>query len=200
MVKGMSNEHFIYLFILQIALFAFIPLPETGLQKHLYMCSTWSIYPLAGYYIEQRITPTQVSSAVLFRLGVLAVACILMGIVMCTMHLHLTHGVVYTQKVLCLKGCILIPCIWIYLTAKHYIAPHSSGKGAILVRLFGQATFTVMLLENILRDFASLILPSFPPCGYCSYARDICLCMLACAMGFAIGIVIKKVPGLRSLL
>lgn len=200
MVSEMTNEHFIYLFILQMSMAAFIPLQETGLLKYLYLCSTWSIYPLAGYFIEHRIHSTQVSSATLFRLGILSFGCLLLGTLMCTVHLHFSHNTVYSQKVLCFKGCILIPCLWIYLTAKHCSALHSSGKGAKTVSMLGQATFTIMLLENILRDFATRIIPPFPPGGYCMYARDICVCILACAIGFIIGIILKKIPGLRSLL
>lgn len=198
MVKEMKNEHFIYLFALQIVLCGFTSF--TGISQYLYLCTTSYLYPIAGYFIETRISDKQITRPILLRLACLSFICILLAVMICTASVYTHHSDTYTESNACFQGCLLIPCITLYLIAKRIPARPSGDRFSKWISVLGQATFTVMILENILRDLASQIIPSFSQTIPCIYLHDICVCVLACAIGLTIGAILKRVPGIRSLL
>lgn len=197
LVKQMQHEHFLYLFALQLLTMAFAPFPETGLSKYMLICNSFFLYVLAGYYLEHRVDMARVQRKHLLLLVVLSVMCILLGMAMCQFWRMLYREELLTQKVLCFKGCLLIPCITLFLCAKKFFSRPFSPRVTRGICALGSATFTIMLCENVLRHGAGFVVHHFMDVGYMS---DILTVMLAVSVGFPIGIVLKQIPGVRKLI
>lgn len=196
MVKHMRNVHFLYLFAVQMVLWAFVPYENTGCSTWLPFCNSVFLYVLAGYYVEHRVDLNRIGRKHVLWLLLASAGCILLSAGMTEMARRLAGGATITQNVLCFKGGLLIPCITIYLLAKKAMARMDSARVVGVLKTLGGAVFTIMLIENILRWVAECCLS--PYMGRDSlagiYAADICTVLLACAIGFPIGIILKKIP------
>lgn len=191
MVKHMTNLHFLYLFAVQILLCAFVPCGKTVCSNWLPFCDTVFLYVLAGYYVEHRVEVSCIEKKHLVLLIAGSVCCVLLSAVMCEVARLLAGVETIRQGVLCFKGGLLVPCITIYLLVKRWAQSLNPFRWGGLLKTLGGAVFTIMLTENILRWVAGICVFR---CIGGGYAADICTVLLACAIGFPVGILLKRIP------
>lgn len=199
MVKHMKNEHFIYLFLLQIAFCAFLPVHCTGCSSWLPFFNKVYLYVIAGYYIENRINIDSITNKWKASLCLASASFILISALMCELARRLYRLDYVTDNVLCFQGGLLIPCITLYLFVKCWFFRPISCKSAEWITRLGGATFTVMLCENMLRHGAGMIVPLFINLDYPAYPSQICIVILTCLTGLSIGLMLKQIPGIRTL-
>lgn len=191
MVKHMTNLHFLYLFAVQILLCAFVPYEKTGCSSWLPFCNSVFVYILAGYYVEHRVEVKCIGKKYFFLLIAGSVCCVLLSAAMCEVDRLLAGRETIRQGVLCFKGGLLVPCITIYLLVKRWAQSLHSLRWGGLLKTLGGAVFTIMLTENILRWIAGICVFR---CIGGGYAADICTVLLACTIGFPVGILLKRIP------
>lgn len=196
MVKQMKNEHFLYLFALQLLTWAFVPLPGTGLSKWMPFCNPVFLYILAGYYMEHRVDMSHIHRKHLILLAFVSVMCVLLSMAMCHLGRVLHGEQLFTENILCFNGCILIPCITIFLCAKKILSRPLPQRVTQIICMLGGATFTIMLCENVLRHVAGRVIHHYMSTGYLA---DILTVLLALAIGFPIGMALKQIPGVRKI-
>lgn len=196
MVKNMRKEHFLYLFALQLLTWAFVPFSSTGLTKWMPLCNGVYLYVLAGYYLEHRVEMRNVHKKQLFLLAFVAVMCVFLSITMCHIGRDIRGEEMFTQKTLCFNGGILLPCIAIFLWIKKMASRCISQRLSSVICALGGTTFTIMLFENMLRRVAGKLVHFFIPSGYVS---DVLIVLLACLIGVPIGLLLKRIPGIRKL-
>ena len=195
MVKHMTNLHFLYLFAVQILICAFVPCSKTGYSDWLPFCNSAYpaplLYVLAGYYVEHRVEVSCIEKKHLVLLIAGSVCCVLLSAVMCEVARLLAGVETIRQGVLCFKEGLLVPCITIYLLVKRWTQSLNPFRWGGLLKTLGGAVFTIMLTENILRWVAGICVFR---CIGGGYAADICTVLLACAIGFPVGILLKRIP------
>lgn len=191
MVKHMTNLHFLYLFAVQILLCAFVPYEKTGCSSWLPFCNGVFVYILAGYYVEHRVEVKSIGKKYFFLLIAGSVCCVLLSAAMCEVDRLLAGRETIRQGVLCFNGGLLVPCITIYLLVKRWAQSLHSLRWGGLLKTLGGAVFTIMLTENILRWVAGICVFR---CIGGGYAADICIVLLACTIGFPVGILLKRIP------
>lgn len=196
MVKQMKNEHFLYLFALQLLTWAFVPFSGTGLSQWLPLCNPVFLYILAGYYSEHRVDVSHIHRKHLILLAFVSVMCILLSMAMCHLGRVLSGELLLTPRRMCFQGCTLIPCITIFLCAKKILSRPLSLRVTQIICMLGGATFTIMLCENVLRRVAGKVIHL---CMSTGYLADILTVLLALAIGFPIGIALKQIPGIRKI-
>lgn len=196
LVKQMTTAHYLYLFTIQLIFIAFIPSTSSPLSRSLILCNNVFLYVLAGYYIEHRISIDKVTRKHKLLLMIFSIICILLGAALCEAARCLNNAQYIQQTTLCFNGCILIPCITLYLMVKQIFIQIKHTGVIHLFSLLGGSVFTIMLMENILRDTAGKMLY-----GHMHYMflHDTLTVILACCMGFPIGIILKKIPIINRL-
>lgn len=202
MVKNMRQEHFLYLFALQLLVVAFVPAPKTGLTTFLpFCCPVYPyvpvfLYVIAGYYVEHRIDIRCVRRRHLLILSACSVLSVALSVIMCQIWRCLQGETVFSQNILCFSGGLLIPCITLFLCAKKYTYKMENSWLSRVICALGGATFSIMLCENMLRRISSYLVHLVIPTGYFS---DVPVVLLACIIGFPIGLLMKKIPFVRKL-
>lgn len=196
LVQKMSNAHFLYLFTIHLILWAFIPATDTRCTEYLPFSNQVFLYALAGYYAEHRVDLRAITSKIKLGLIAASVLCILLGALMCEAERILTHAVCLRQEILCFQGCVLIPVITIFLLVKSGMQKIQNPGLEHLLSVLGGAVFTIMLIENILRDTAALCVLRYMPL---TYKSSVIISLLACIMGFPIGVLMKKIPFINKL-
>ena len=196
LAQNMSTQHFVYLFALHLFLTSFIPLNNT-LQNWLVLSNYINgqnvfVYLFAGYFIENRLPHIRVNKS---HFGVLIVGSffsVLLGAALCEFARRFSHLDSYNQWIPCFQGCVFIPCLTIFLIAQRLNPTFSRHQFFCrIVSTLAGAVFSLMLVENILRRFAS---------GVCKQLVDseAIAGVLALAtvylIGFSLGILLKKLP------
>lgn len=197
LVKQMSNAHFLYLFAIQLIFAAFIPCENTACTEFLILCNNVYLYVLAGYYVEHKINVSHLICKYKLFLIFASIICVLLGGAMCEVDRIIIGAKNIRHETLAFKGCLLIPCITVFLLVKSRMANIKSAKWEHILSVLGGAVFSIMLFENILRHVAK----------YCilqhlssSYMSDVLIVILACCIGFPIGILLQKIPGINKFL
>lgn len=198
LVKNMRNEHFVYLFVLQLVTWAFIPFSETGISRWLFLCNPVFLYILAGYFLEHRIDINSVRKKHLIMLAFASCICVSLSAAMCQLARLIQGAECCTTSVLCFSGGLLVPCITIYLAIKKFSAKIVCPRTAQMIGALGGATFSIMLCENMLRAVAKRAVQWMIPSGYV-YMSDVLIVLLAALIGFALGLLLKRIPFVRSL-
>lgn len=191
MVKHMTNPHFLYLFAVQILMCAFVPCGKTVCSNWLPFCDAVFLYVLAGYYVEHRVDAEHIGKKHVLLLIAGSVCCVFLSAAMCEVARLLAGRETIEQNVLCFEGGLLVPCITIYLLIKIGMQRLNPVRCYGVLKTLGGAVFTIMLLENVLRWGAGIYVNRYIGDGY---AADICVVLLACAIGFLIGIPLKRIP------
>lgn len=197
MVKHMKNVHFLYLFALQLTMCAFIPYEKSGCSPYLPFCNGVFLYVLAGYYVEHRVDLNGIGKKQVAWLLSASACSILLSAVMCEVARLLGEQATISEKVMCFQGGLLVPCMTIFLLAKKAMQGSIANRWGGLLKTLGGAVFTIMLIENILRAVAGMCI--IPYMGY-TYIANVCIVVLACAIGFPIGIIMKKIPTMNRYL
>lgn len=197
LAERMQNTHFLYLFSIQIILIAFIPEANTGWTNHLPLSNIVFLYPLVGYYVENRACINKITPKFLILLSVISLLCIFLGALMSEAGRALKGDSYISEYMLCIQGCLLIPCITFFFIIKKGAMEIKHPCCHHLLQVLGGAVFTVFLFENILRDMAN----------YCiygnnvhTYAGDIASTLVACCFGYPLGIILKRTPWIKKLL
>lgn len=196
MVRNMPNKYFIYLFILQMILFAFIPGPKTGMSEWVSFCNRVYIYVLAGYFIEHRVNIQRIDVKQIFALIVGSCFSIVLSVLMCVVSLRVLGERCFSEQTMCFNNGLLIPCITIYVLIKKWSVFLKNPLLLGVITTLSSAVFTIMLSENILRDIATPLVHSYVEP---SYSADVCIVVVACCLGFPLGILLKKIPYIQKL-
>lgn len=196
LTKQMTQTHFFYLFVIQLLFIAFIPFKDTGCSQYLFLCNNVFLYALAGYFADHRINLNNHFVRYKEILIAASIVCILLGCGMCEVHRIISGAENIGQDALCFHGCLLIPCMTIFLLVKYSMRHIRSTKWEHLLSVLGGAVFTIMLIENMLRNASEYYLRQYMPY---SYMRDVFVAILAFIVGLPIGIILKKIPGIRKL-
>lgn len=200
LAKNMSNQHFLYLFALHLLTTSFFPI-NTALQDWLVLSNFHNgqnvfIYIFAGYFIETRLPHIPVSRRVYMMLIPASLCSVLLGAYMCEWGREIQQLDHYTQAIPCFQGCIFIPCITFFLAAKRYDNIWSGNRYIQkALTILGGGVFSLMLIENILRDNA------FEACSELINSKvisGILALTFVYVVGFALGIFLKKLPVIKK--
>lgn len=203
LAKHMNNHHYLYLCILYLLISAYSPIQHQLGQW--FFIANWQsdgkmmfLYLFVGHFLENRLDIREVRRRHLLYLSLLSLISLLVS---CTIHiLHKNiGGHLYYESVLpCFRGCILIPCITFYLYMKKWYVtcpPHACISS--FISYLSGGVLTIMLLEHILRE---QVMEMISPYIYAGWGRDILIVLSVCFLGCSIGLLLKKIPGFRSIL
>lgn len=199
LARHMRDSHFVYLMVLHLLLFAFIPISVFSVRQSLFLCSMVPLCTLSGYYIENRLPLSHVTLPKLGAAIAVSVGSLCLTLALAEFYRLAHHEATYAAAVPCLYSGYLLPCLTLYLVLKKiwtsYRFPEKLNK---VLAMLGSATFTIMLTENILRRAAERI---WEACGADGSVllRSAAITLLACALGFPLGIALKRIPGIRRL-
>ena len=157
-------------------------------------------FPLFGYFMGNRvkkhwITPGRVLLLICMSAAAILITCWI------TDYYHgmlgTWEGTKWEEYV---NHLIFIPAGTVFLLAKIFFEKHPAGEtaGRILTTL-GSCTFGIFLFEKICREetmfinrYLAKIMPMLPAC--------LIWVFIACAAGFIITFILKKIPGINKLL
>lgn len=199
LVEKMETQHFLYLVVLHLMLVEFIPVPHTPLDRwlpftaHSGNLSNIYIYAIMGYYLEHRISIQDVSKKVLCVLGAASLAALLIGAII-EMLLFITLGKHPSESSCCFTGAVLIPGLFIYLSARKLGEFSLPKRLVLIISMLGPACFTVMLTENIFREAISSLLSDYKT----EYYPSLCVVLMVCCCGWLCGIFAKRLPYIRK--
>lgn len=216
MAQRMRNADFLYMMAMQFLLVAllpslvhslngaylpgevqrnlpFMPLTETVPFTALY----GAFYMLVGYYLENRAD----AAALQRHAGKLLAAALLCIVAGCAMvNLHRASLGLSMPVISCSYWCdfLLVPCVAVYVWCRRCGACcQPQGVCARLICLLGSGVFAGLLVENICRAAARAMLQGLPPMhNYVLYCIQM---LLAIALALVVGVVLKRIPGLRRL-
>lgn len=207
MVKGMETVHFHYLFAIQMVFFVLCPAlfvmitgvsPEDfALIKYLPLCSNIFIYVFAGYYAEHVVKVETLRKKHFIWLVTAAAMFIILASMMPEWTQIRMFGSRVKQYVPGVWPYLVVPCITLYLIVKKFVTSFSlSGRVTSVLQSLGGAVFTVMLVENILRQQLGTFFSAYET----TYLPSILVSCLVCVIGLLLGVICKKIPVLRKLL
>lgn len=207
MVKGMEEIHFLYLFGVQIALCVMCPAafmlltghPPDGFRvlKYLPLCGNVFAFVLAGYYAEHKVCLEKTSIKQFFGLIAISVVLVLLAAWMPEWARARMKAELVGQHIPGVNAYMLVPCITIYIVTKKLAAScRLNAPIANVLRTLGNAVFTVMLVENILRREISIWFTEYES-AYCPSVYVACLVWV---VGLLLGMICKKVPLLKNVL
>lgn len=194
LAQHMQPRHFVYLIILHLVFYEFIPLQHTPLSPGLpsRAIDGWLyIFPLLGYAAEHGRCGAWAGN--LRRLGLYATVALVAGVLLNASIALFFHRPV-NQHLTCFNGTALFPALFCYAVAKRYAPSLPQGLQRVLL-LLGSATFTVMLTENIFRGIISARMAGY----YSSYAASCVVTLLTCGCGWLLGMLFKRLPFIRRL-
>lgn len=202
MVRHMPNSHFICLFTLFLLLIAYMPCQHPLIkwmpllnfpqEKHIY------IFLFLGYYLEHRLPIDKVKFKHLAGLTLLSLASIIYSATVCELNRCFNHSAEICQAIPCFQGCVFLPCATLYLLIKKACRCYSLPGGVTsLLGWCSQATFTIVITENILRNIAANWINhmSLSLMGYSATVA-----VIAYLLGVPLGVLCKQIPGLRQIL
>lgn len=196
LAEYMHNSHFLYIFLLQIILISFTPETNIGFTRNLPLNNIVFLYPLTGFYIENRVDINKITPKFLTLLSVISLFCILGGALMSEAGRFIKGDCYINEYMLCFQGCLLIPCITFFFIIKKGVLHIRFPRFHQLLQILGRTVFTIFLFENILRDTAN-------HCIYGNndhtYMGDIVSTLLACCIGFPLGMILKRIPWVKKL-
>lgn len=207
MVKGMEAVHFHYLFAIQMVFFVLCPAlfvmitgnstKDFALIKYLPLCSNIFIYVFAGYYAEHVVKLENLRKKHFIWLITAAVIIIMLAAMMPEWVRVRMNAPRVEQYVPGMIQYLLVPCITLYLIVKKWVASCSlSCKVTSVLQVLGGAVFTVMLVENILRQQLGTFFSAYET----TYLPSVLVSCLVCVIGLLLGVICKKIPVLRKLL
>ncbi len=197
LAKHMTNEHFVFLFVLQLTTWAFLPYADTFYTKYLFLCNNAYLFTLAGYYAEHRIRIESFNKKWIIISCATSLLCILVSIIMYRVAQLVSVGKFANQYTLCFTGGLLIPCITLFLLSKKILSGNIKPAISKVICLLGSSVFFIMLFENILREFSRFVITSYTHFSSI-YMRDLSITLFAACLGFALGIVFKRIPIIRK--
>jgi surface polysaccharide O-acyltransferase-like enzyme len=192
----LEMKHVLYLIVLQFLIEGIVPFNGFALTKWVPLINRVYLYIIIGYFLEHKLDIRCVTKKHLFRLGLISLGCILAGCSINTIGALLYEKNHFSQSVPCYFSWITIPSITIYLFIKKYCLTRPFST--VMIRtseVLGGACFTVMLTENIFRVIYGKLIPSY----YTDYEISFLVTLLVTGSGLILGIVAKKIPGIRRL-
>ena len=203
LAKHMETHHILYLCILYLLLSAYSPI-QHQLGKWFFI-SGWQLdgkimflYFFVGYFLENRLDIGKVRWRYLLCLCILSIISLLVSCTIHVLHKHIGGHLYYGAILPCFRGCLLIPCMTLYLFMKKWYAtcPPPARISSFISYLSG-GVVTIMFLEHILREqMKGLICPYIRE----GWGRDILVVLSVCVLGCAIGLLLKKIPGIRRII
>ncbi len=207
MVEVMGRSQFFYLFGLQIVCCVLIPSAfilvtgessaDGGLLKYLPICGNVLVYVLAGYYVENRVVIASLQRKHIVYMLLASIVFLGLAVTMPEIARIRMGAPCMSQYIPGITSFLLIPCMTIVLIMKRLCG--GCGQLSIVaraLRYLGGAVFTVMLVENILREWISSLFPGYET----SYLPSIWVSGLVCLVGLGLGLVLKQFPVLKKLL
>lgn len=194
LAQHMQPRHFVYLIILHLVFYEFIPLEHTPLSPWLPSTAIvgWLyIFPLLGYAAEHGKCGAWAGK--LNRLGLYAAAALGAGVLLNAAFPLLLHRLP-SVRLVCFSGTVLFPALFCYAAAKRYAPSLPQGLQRVLL-LLGPATFTIMLTENMFRGIISAHMTDYSS----SYATSCVVTLLTCGGGWLLGMLFKRIPLIRRL-
>ena len=206
MAAGMTATHFWYLFGLQIVCGIMIPnlfsivtgfsTADSGILRYLPLCGNVLIFVLAGYYVEERVDINKLGRKQIGRLVLASAVFVAMAAIMPEVLRQRMQAPLLSQYVPGMTAFMLIPCMTIVIVMKKLCRCQFSRVTASILRALGGAVFTVMLVENILRAVISRYFVEYES----SYLPSVWVAGLVCLVGLVLGLLLKRVPVLKTLL
>ena len=162
-----------------------------------FISNNYIIYPLMGYYVDQKIKINELESSRIIVLWVITFISIIIS-AMAT-HLYCTDFNDWEGSA-CEKffnNLIFIPAGTVFISAKRFFAYHvPKEKAQRIISNIGGATFGLYLIENICRREASYVLrflKGFPP---------LISCWIWVAAAYLIGVIfvllLKRIPWIKK--
>lgn len=227
MIRGLEKKHFLYLISLQLIICGFVPSvlflfspSEAPVMSSLHQYFPFAFndrtafpfagmqylyFMLIGYFSECMINSQGFSKKHWGLLISSVIVCLVFGSVMMLIHESRTDN--FNQITPFLTSFLTIPLIVLYIGTKHLLSKVSTvSLFSKLVVSMGAATIVVFALENILRDFFGALLNrttslfAFDKTPMYVIISNIFLILFVVVTGCCIGIIAKKIPGLKWVL
>ena len=152
------------------------------------------IYPLMGYYIDQRMDKKQLSGKTALKLLGLSVISIIICAGMTTYKCNLINDWKASNSQTFFETLIFIPAAFVFLTAKLWFSTHDlSERMCTLITFCGSLTFGIYLIERICREAMERIYWILLP-----YLHSLLSCWIwilcACILGGLVTFIVKKIP------
>ncbi len=203
MVKGMREEHYLYLALWQVILTGVIPIAQYCLSQGTLSLNSFFdpvlltaqniFYVIMGYYFEHILeekyyTGKNLLAGIVLSFAAIAVSCAV------TQYQIKVENICSESFFSCL---IAIPTFTAYFGAKYFFKKYQTGeRSRKFIETVGGTTFGIFLLERVLRDatwrvrdFCEPYINSFPAC--------LVWLLVAFLLGAAIVWLLKKIPGVK---
>ena len=206
MAQNMKNEDFLYLFaiVAVVNLMTFAPLAvlgePTSYSKNFapFVLNNTVFYPLAGYYLEERVPESEYckkNTLILFLLFVVSAGITVVAQnYWCENYLHWELG--GAEGYLSTLG--FVPAILLYYMSKllfiRFTAPKVFQK---LISLLGSCSLGVYLFQHIYLEMTSDL---WLRTAFGTWLGTVLWVVEVCLIGTAVTIILKQIPGVKKLL
>lgn len=205
----MTKTHIMYLICVSCTLGYVIPLAYTiltgdspsgnGILRHsrfLTGVQAYLIYVLLGYYLEHRIDIKRINRKHCCILAMAAICCTVLSCLSEFITVSCTQMTRFHEDITPFTGLLPIMSGAVYILIKKlYSRENRNTRHDKAIGYIGAATFTVFLVENILRD-ELYVLIKYLGSNYLVFWG---LALLATAGGLLIGLVLKRIPYINKL-
>lgn len=205
MVQNMIDKEFGYLFLLSIfmnVLPMFDYLVWKGAYRHngnfnVILTTNLIIWPLAGYFIEHRMKPSDFNRKNMITLTLLS---LLSMLICCFMTEYEYANMGEQQGYQFMDSLVLIPAFTVFYGVKMLFLKHSFQERIChRISQIGELTFGIYLFEQIYRDGTRFIYDKLQPVLHSLPSCWIWI-LCACILGGGVTFVLKKIPVLNRFL
>lgn len=202
MVKAMEKKDFVYLLLLGILAYYIIPVMQyiLGIGRNSYLEFAFAgqiflFYPLIGYYCDKYLSINKKNLLFLLTASLLS---IVLTIIMTNAWIDQTGNIMSQNW---LNAFILIPSITVFAVIKLIFAKMTiCERISKIICTIGSCTFGIYLLEGPIRQFCYM--PIFN--ALFPYVRAFPACIITVIIVFFICfvlvLILKKLPGFKTLL
>lgn len=205
----MTKTHIMYLIGVSCILGYVVPLAYTILtgdlpddngilmrSRFLTGARAYLIYVLLGYYLEHRIDIKRINRKHCCILAMAAICCTVLSCLSEFITVSCTQMTRFHEDITPFTGLLPIMSGAVYILIKKlYSRENRNTRHDKAIGYIGAATFTVFLVENILRDELHVLIKYLGS----NYLVFWGLALLATAGGLLIGLVLKRIPYINKL-
>ena len=155
-------------------------------------------YPLMGYYVEHVLDQSAFTPKNCRLAAAAAAAAIVITCVVSVLYYRVCPPPDHAAYEACFGLLICVPALAIYFVFKGVVHIRPDRRFGRLVSRLGGAVFGLYLIENFCRALTGPVYGAFRPALGVFFATIVQL-LAAMAVGFAVVIVLKSIPGLNKL-
>lgn len=208
MVSNMEKVHFYYWGFLQIVLIGIIPYvfvfiygnisDNFEISGYLYLCNNVIMWTIAGYFIENRVDINILKRRHFITLILVSIMFIGLAGIAPEIIRERVNAELPQQNAPFIMQFLLIPCCtFVLIMKKIFLMCKLSTHAMQVLRCAGEAVFSVVIIENILRlGIYKLLFPTY----HSSFWPSVWVSCLVLLVGLFLGVILKKIPFIRKLI